>query len=69
MTYSRSHIGQYLQSINLLTLSEVDRALLEEPLSMEELQAAVSSMPEHKAPGADGLPAEVFKHYGDILLL
>lgn len=68
LNYSRSHIVQYLQSIDHPTLSAVDRDFLEEPLCLEELQEAVSSMPEHKAPGSDGLSAEIFKRYGDILL-
>lgn len=63
LTYSKPQVRQFLQSIDLPTLSDTDRALLEEPLTLEEMQDAVSTMPEHKAPGADGLPAEVYKRF------
>ena len=41
---------------------------LDEPSFVEEVQTAVKKMKVQKAPGIDGLPAEVYKHGGDQLL-
>ena len=41
---------------------------LDEPPSFDEVQTAVRKTNSHKAPGIDGLPAEVYKYGGDQLL-
>ena len=41
---------------------------LDEPPSFDEIQRAVRKTNSHKAPGIDGLPAEVYKYGGDQLL-
>lgn len=44
------------------------RGELNVPLTMEELERAVAESPNNKAPGLDGLPSEVYKQYGDVLI-
>lgn len=39
-----------------------------EPPSLEEVQRAINKLKNNKAPGADHLPAELFKHGGNTLL-
>lgn len=51
-----------------LSLSEKDRTELESPITLEELQQAMSEMEGQKSPGPDGLPVEIYRHYGKILL-
>ncbi|XP_068760068.1 craniofacial development protein 2-like [Montipora capricornis] len=41
---------------------------LDEPPSFDEVQTAARKTNSHKAPGIDGLPAEVYKYGGDQLL-
>jgi hypothetical protein len=41
-----------------------DAPALEEPFCLGEVQAALSRMANHKAPGADGLPTELLKYSG-----
>ena len=41
---------------------------LNDPITMEELRKAVKAANIGKAPGLDGIPAEVIKHGGDGLL-
>ena len=41
---------------------------LNDPITMEELRKAVKAANNGKAPGLDGIPAEVIKHCGDGLL-
>ena len=41
---------------------------LNDPITMEELRKAVKATNIGKAPGLDGIPAEVIKHGGDGLL-
>jgi hypothetical protein len=39
----------------------------ENDISIEEVKEAVEHMQNHKSPGCDGLPAEVFKNSGNAL--
>ena len=41
---------------------------LNDPNTMEEIRKAVKAANNGKAPGLDGIPAEVIKHCGDGLL-
>ena len=41
---------------------------LDVPPSLDEVRSAVKKLKVHKAPGIDGLPAEVYKYGGDLLL-
>ena len=38
------------------------------PPTIDEVTAAVSEVRNGKAPGSDGIPAEIYKHEGDALL-
>lgn len=58
----------FLRGITLPTLEEDDRKMLDGPIELEELQEAVQGMPNNKAPGPDGLPIEIYKKYGGLLL-
>ncbi len=40
---------------------------LDSPLTSDELQEALNSMPNKKAPGPDGFPAEFYKEFWAIL--
>ncbi|KAK3546569.1 hypothetical protein QTP70_028503, partial [Hemibagrus guttatus] len=44
-------------------VSSEDNAALEGPLVLEELHAALNTMPGGKAPGIDGLPVEFYKFF------
>lgn len=41
---------------------------LDASLTLEELQTAIAEFLNCKAPGADGLPMEIYKQYTGILL-
>ncbi|KAJ1173427.1 hypothetical protein NDU88_005262 [Pleurodeles waltl] len=43
------------------------RALLDAPLNQEEIQGAIKQLKTSKTPGFDGLPAEFYQKYDDIL--
>lgn len=47
-------MGEFFQGLTIPHLSEEDKALLDSA--------------NHKTPGPDGLPNEVYKEYGDIML-
>lgn len=42
--------------------------MLEQPLTLAELEQALQLSPKDKAPGSDGLPADFYKLYKDTLL-
>lgn len=41
---------------------------MEAPITLEELQQAVTGMANQKSPGPDGLQVETYKYYGEVLL-
>lgn len=66
--YSPDDLQDYLQGIELPCLADAQRLLLDAPIKLEELQEALSLFPNSKAPGDDGLPMEIFKQYGGVVL-
>lgn len=58
---------RYLADIPTPTLSSESRQALDQLLTLEELERVLQLTPNEKAPGSDGLPAEVLKQYQDIL--
>lgn len=62
-----TEIDNFLNSVNLPSLSKEQSNLLDLPITVEELFKALHSMPNNKSPGFDGLPAEFYKHFWDIL--
>lgn len=64
----RRDMDTFLEGIELPVLSEKDRNEMASPLALEELQKAIAEMSIQKSPGPDGLPLEIYKHYGEVLL-
>jgi len=60
-------IDSFLNNINLPQLSKHQINTLESPLTEHELFNALKLMPNNKAPGPDGFPAEFYKHFWSIL--
>src|SRR5438128_344183 len=50
------------------TLSPTQQQTLNRPISQEEVADAISSSPNGKAPGPDGIPSEFYKHFSDTLV-
>ncbi|CAJ0951004.1 unnamed protein product [Ranitomeya imitator] len=61
-------MAKYLEEIDLPRLSREECELLEEPIGDEELGAALAGVAGGKAPGADGIPAEIYKTLKETLL-
>lgn len=61
-------MNTFLENVEIPTISQEDREDLEGPITLKELQLVVSGMANQKSPGPDGLPMEVYKYYGEILL-
>lgn len=57
--YTDSSLHAYLGGVELPTLTDTARHLLDAPLTLEELQMATGMYPKSKAPGEDGIPGEV----------
>lgn len=54
--------------IPIPTLSTSDASLLNAPLTKEKILAALAHTHNGRAPGADGLPSEVYKQYTSQLI-
>jgi hypothetical protein len=48
-------------------LTKQEKIFCDEPIKLEELDAAIKKLPSGKAPGIDGLPAEFFRQFLDML--
>lgn len=60
---SSADINSFLNKINLPQLSKEHAQALDKPLTQTEFHKALTQMPNNKAPGPDGFPAEFFKHF------
>lgn len=62
-------LDQFLDQLQLPTLSEETKNDLDGKLSIQELKKALTHMNTGKAPGPDGLSIELYKRFSDKLLL
>lgn len=58
----------FLRGLDIPTISQEERDILDAPISIAELHQAVAGMATHKSPGPDGLPIETYKRYGEVLI-
>lgn len=68
ISYTLSDMVRFFQACPFPQLSEVDREMLNSPITLVELEDALDGASHHKSPGSDRLPAEVYSHYGKVLL-
>ena len=54
---------KYLNKLNLPQLSESERDMLDEPITMSEISWALKNMANDKAPGTDGLSVNFYKTF------
>jgi hypothetical protein len=57
----------YLKRYCKRKLTEQEKFFCDEPIKLEELDAAIKKLPSGKAPGIDGLPAKNFRQFWDML--
>ena len=69
---SDNEMEDFLDSIEFPQLNEVDKVLLDKPISKKELFDTIASMKHNKSPGLDGLPVEFYivfwKDISDMLI-
>ena len=65
---AKAQMKEFFREIGTPVLSEEDRNAMESPITLMELQQAVKGLSNQKSPGPDGLPAEFYKQYGEVLL-
>jgi hypothetical protein len=56
-----------MNDMNMRRLNEDDRNYLTAPFSLDEIYKVVSDLKHNSAPGPDGLPAEFFHNFWDII--
>jgi hypothetical protein len=67
LTHSqKKKAAEYLKVNCNRKLSERERQFCDEPIKLEELDAAIKKLPSGKAPGIDGLPAECFCQFWNL---
>lgn len=59
-------MDSFFRGLSLPFLFEMDRAELDRPITLEEMQRITNEMAKQKSPGQDGLPAEIYLHYGKV---
>lgn len=60
--------SEFLSSINIPRISEVDIHQLLQPFTTEEVEKVLMSIPSGRSPGPDGFPSSYYKKYKDILV-
>ena len=61
------HANNFVENLDLPTLSDDDMSSLEEPISAIEIGQAIKLMKNRKAPGPDGYPIEFYKAFANKL--
>lgn len=56
-----------LESLVLLSFSDMDRQALNAKITTKEIVLAIFAFPPHKVPETDGFPADFYKSYVDQL--
>jgi hypothetical protein len=56
-----------MSSFHMNMLSEEDRILLTAPFTIEEIKLVVFSLKHNSAPGPDGIPAEFFQDFWELI--
>lgn len=62
-------VHQYLEQSGVSPLRSSSLSSLNAPITEEEIQLTIKTLPSHKAPGPDGLPYEYYKSFPPPLLL
>uniref|UniRef100_A0A8C5MZK2 Reverse transcriptase domain-containing protein n=1 Tax=Leptobrachium leishanense TaxID=445787 RepID=A0A8C5MZK2_9ANUR len=65
---SLDEVREYIETNLHTRLQDSEVSLLDEPISKKELLQALKSTKNGKSPGPDGLPAEYYKEFQDLLL-
>lgn len=66
----KQYFSQLLNSTNFVNTQEDDLNdnIIIEPPTLEEVRMVIDKAKNNKSPGLDGIPMEIFKHGGDVLL-
>lgn len=62
------HYKKCMDEIQIQSLSEEDSKILDQPIEIADLKAAINCMNSGKAPGPDGLPIDIYKIFRDKLM-
>ena len=60
-----SGTSSFLDGLGLPKISEIDRLMCEEEVTLEDLKEAMLSMSDDKSPGNDGITKEFYNHFWD----
>lgn len=66
--FSPEALGLFLDRLAFLVLSDSDRASLDSPITLKEVQVVVTSLQTAKSPGPDGIPAEFYKTHAELVI-
>lgn len=61
-------MDNFFSSLDLPSLSEEQKDLLNAPISKQEVLNAINGLQSGKAPGPDGLSSEVYQEFQDLLV-
>ena len=60
---------EYIQRKNHIKLSKHQQGILNQPYSMNEVSEAFIKHKMRKSPESDGIPAEYYREFEDVLLI
>lgn len=58
----------FFRDLEIPHLSIEGREMLDAPIDLKELRQTVAALTSQESPGPDGLPGEIYKKYGEVLM-
>ena len=62
------YLTVFFQNLNMPTICEESKNILENPVTAEELNMAIQTLQSGKSPGTDGFPSEFYKKFSTHLI-
>ena len=56
-------IDRFLEKFNLLTLNQEEREIMNNSITITEIEAVIKNLPRNKSPGQDGFTGEFYQTF------